>query len=227
MEKGEDTTQQDLQAEEVQAQQEAQQQAEGGAAAKKKKKKKKRKSNPPSNPEKKANYDKENLERHPLPYSVNGVIKSRLQDNTHLRNINDWKDLVWKQTHPPIVDIELQYPEAKWPVGEIQDYTGENAWRTGSDDTQKRDIMIEDKLTCLRKAAEVHRQVRKYAQSIAKPGIKLVDLCKNLEACLRNLIKANGLEAGQAFPTGCSINSCAAHYTPNYGDETVLSKNFN
>lgn len=30
--------------------------------------------------------------------------------------------------------------------------------------------------------------------------------------------------AGIAFPTGCSINECAAHYTPNPGDDTVLGK---
>jgi methionyl aminopeptidase len=36
------------------------------------------------------------------------------------------------------------------------------------------------------------------------------------------MIKENGLEAGLAFPTGCSLNNCAAHYTPNAGDETVL-----
>ena len=28
--------------------------------------------------------------------------------------------------------------------------------------------------------------------------------------------------AGLAFPTGCSLNNCAAHYTPNAGDDTVL-----
>lgn len=39
------------------------------------------------------------------------------------------------------------------------------------------------------------------------------------------LIEANKLEAGQAFPTGCSINHCAAHYTPNPGDNTVLQYN--
>ena len=27
---------------------------------------------------------------------------------------------------------------------------------------------------------------------------------------------------GLAFPTGCSLNFCAAHYTPNAGDNTVL-----
>lgn len=36
------------------------------------------------------------------------------------------------------------------------------------------------------------------------------------------MINEKGLEAGLAFPTGCSLNNCAAHYTPNAGDETVL-----
>ena len=31
--------------------------------------------------------------------------------------------------------------------------------------------------------------------------------------------------AGLAFPTGCSLNNCAAHYTPNAGDDTVLQYN--
>ena len=35
-------------------------------------------------------------------------------------------------------------------------------------------------------------------------------------------VAENGLSAGIAFPTGCSINHCAAHYTPNKGDNTVL-----
>jgi len=38
------------------------------------------------------------------------------------------------------------------------------------------------------------------------------------------LIIANGIERGIAFPTGCSINHCAAHWTPNPGDDTVLGK---
>ena len=31
-----------------------------------------------------------------------------------------------------------------------------------------------------------------------------------------------GCSTGLAFPTGCSLNHCAAHYTPNAGDNTVL-----
>lgn len=45
---------------------------------------------------------------------------------------------------------------------------------------------------------------------------------ERLENCSRKLIKENGLNAGLAFPTGCSLNHCAAHYTPNAGDTTVL-----
>lgn len=41
----------------------------------------------------------------------------------------------------------------------------------------------------------------------------------------RELIEANKLEAGQAFPTGMSINNCAAHYTPNPSDFRVLDYN--
>jgi hypothetical protein len=35
-------------------------------------------------------------------------------------------------------------------------------------------------------------------------------------------VRENGLEAGIAFPTGCSLNYVAAHYTPNNGDFTRI-----
>ncbi len=48
------------------------------------------------------------------------------------------------------------------------------------------------------------------------------DMCEKLEDCVRKLIQENGLQAGIAFPTGCSLNYVAAHWTPNAGDKTVL-----
>lgn len=74
----------------------------------------------------------------------------------------------------------------------------------------------------VRHAAECHRQVRHYAQSIIQPGIKLSDMCEQIEETNRRLVKENGLQAGIGFPTGCSLNHVAAHYTPNGGDDTVL-----
>ena len=59
-------------------------------------------------------------------------------------------------------------------------------------------------------------------QTYVKPGLKMVDICETLENSVRQLIQVDGLEAGIAFPTGCSLNYVAAHYTPNAGDNTVL-----
>ena len=47
---------------------------------------------------------------------------------------------------------------------------------------------------------------------------------ERLENMNRTLLKEKGLEAGLAFPTGCSLNHCAAHYTPNNGDNTILQR---
>lgn len=60
------------------------------------------------------------------------------------------------------------------------------------------------------------------AQSFIQPGIKLIDMCERLEETNRSLVQEHGLERGIGFPTGCSINHVAAHYTPNCGDDTVL-----
>ena len=36
------------------------------------------------------------------------------------------------------------------------------------------------------------------------------------------MLIAISIQAGIGFPTGCSVNHVAAHYTPNPGDNTVL-----
>ena len=80
----------------------------------------------------------------------------------------------------------------------------------------------EDMYQELRRAAEAHRETRKYVQNYIRPGMTMVEICEELEATSRALVAEKGLEAGLAFPTGCSLNHCAAHYTPNPGDKTVL-----
>jgi methionyl aminopeptidase len=65
--------------------------------------------------------------------------------------------------------------------------------------------------------------VRRFTQSIIKPGERLADICERLENYNRKLAPEKGLESGIAFPTGCSVNHVAAHYTPNPGDNTVLN----
>ena len=168
------------------------------------------------------------VDRYPLPYAKTGkhLLKTRAQDNSHIRNLKDWKvDSTWKQTMPPTKIIEDQKPASGfWAPGEQLEYHQEWLQARKTDPTTlAKDLFMEtQKLYDYRKAAAVHRQVRQYAQSITKPGIKLIDLCKNMEAALQFIIQGDGLNCGQAFPTGCSLNHVAAHYTPNYGDDTVL-----
>ena len=71
----------------------------------------------------------------------------------------------------------------------------------------------------IRKAAEVHRQVRQYAKRTIKPGMSMIQIADLIEDTLRALVEANGLEAGIAFPTGLSLNEVAAHYHPNSTDK--------
>lgn len=130
---------------------------------------------------------------------------------------------------PPTKTIHEQYPgePSTYPMGLRLEYHQQNLLSRAHDqEFLKKDQFMEvQKIYDYRRAAEVHRQVRQYAQSICKPGIKLVDLCKNMESALKYIIQADKIDCGQAFPTGCSLNHVAAHYTPNYGDDTVLGEN--
>lgn len=58
-----------------------------------------------------------------------------------------------------------------------------------------------------------------------KPGMTMIQICEELESTSRRLIGEDGLKAGLAFPTGCSRNHCAAHYTPNTGIVIIFSFN--
>lgn len=126
------------------------------------------------------------------------------------------------QTEPPSVPLARFFPSGIYPECEIQEYKDENRSRITSAECRERERIDADMYNDVRKAAEVHRTVRKYIKKVAQPGIKLIDMCETLENSVRALIEEKGLQAGVAFPTGCSLNYVAAHWTPNAGDETVL-----
>ena len=115
-------------------------------------------------------------------------------------------------------------PLPAFPTGEIQEHPLEsNVHRVSSAELRQAERMQSDLYSKLRHASEVHRQVRHHAQSYIKPGIKLIDMCEMLENTNRMLVGEAGLDRGIGFPTGCSLNHVAAHYTPNCGDDTVLT----
>ena len=75
----------------------------------------------------------------------------------------------------------------------------------------------------IRRAAEVHRQVRQRARKFIRPGLSMTEIAEYIEDGTRSLVEENGFDAGVGFPTGLSLNNCAAHYTPNAGDTTSVS----
>jgi methionyl aminopeptidase len=128
------------------------------------------------------------------------------------------------QTEPPSILVSTLFPNGKFPEGDIiPPSTDLNTLRVTNEEKRHLDRLNDSALyQTVREAAEVHRQTRKFAQSIIKPGIRLADMCAQLEDCNRRLVGESGLNRGIAFPTGCSLNHVAAHYTPNPGDDTCL-----
>lgn len=134
------------------------------------------------------------------------------------------------QTDPPRVTIANLFPNGNYPEGEIAEYKNDNSFRVTSEEERHLDRMNNDFLTEYRHGAEVHRQVRQWAQKNIKPGQTLTEIAEGIENGVRALTGHQGLEegdnikGGMGFPTGLSINHCAAHYTPNFGNTMVLKE---
>ncbi|KAL2059118.1 hypothetical protein ABVK25_000410 [Lepraria finkii] len=134
------------------------------------------------------------------------------------------------QSSPPRVPVSNLFPDGQYPEGEICEYKNENSDRTTNEEKRHLDRMNNDFLNEYRQGAEVHRQVRQWAQRNIKPGQTLTEIAEGIEDSVRALTGHQGLEegdnikGGMGFPTGLSINHCAAHYTPNAGNKTVLQQ---
>jgi methionyl aminopeptidase len=135
-----------------------------------------------------------------------------------------------KQTSPPRVLLSNLFPNNQYPHGEEVEYRDENTYRTTSEEKRALDRMNNDFLEEYRYGAEVHRQVRKWAHEYIKPGLTLTEIAEGIEDSVRALTGHPGLEEGDnikggvAFPTGVNLDHIAAHYSPNAGNKTILSK---
>ena len=140
-----------------------------------------------------------------------------------------------QQSTPPRVALADLFLGQPYPQGEIVGYApapaNDNLQRTTAEELRHLfavDLMDDDFLQDYRKAAEVHRQVRGHAQTIAKPGISMSQLASEIEDGVRALTNHQGLEpgdalkAGIAFPTGLCLNNVAAHWTPNPGAKEAI-----
>lgn len=78
-----------------------------------------------------------------------------------------------------------------------------------------------DLIAQARRAAEAHRRSRYAVQQILKPGVKLSEIIDTIERTTRLLLKGERND-GIGFPTGVSLNDCAAHFTLNPGDSDIV-----
>lgn len=142
------------------------------------------------------------------------------------------KALDGQQTTPPRIALSNLFHD-RYPEGEIVEYVtdNDNLQRTTAEELRHLSVvnnMDDEFLNDYRKAAEVHRQVRQHAQTIAKPGISMSQLAQEIEDGVRALTNHQGLETGDAlkagmgFPTGLCLNNVAAHWTPNPGAKEII-----
>lgn len=133
---------------------------------------------------------------------------------------------------PPRIPLTQLFPTGEYPVGEIQRHAPvDNIARTTAEETRLRSrTHLEDPsfLEPYRKAAEIHRQVRRYTQETVRPGQTLTEIALGIEDGVRALLDNPGLEkgscliSGMGFPTGLALNNCVAHYTPNAGQKEIV-----
>ena len=174
------------------------------------------------------------------------TIVGQIEVNTHLKLTPEGKKkkrksnkkkkrktLPGQQTTPPRVALGNLFHDQRYPVGEIVECitNSDNLRHTTTEELRHLSIinnMDDVFLNDYRKAAEVHREVRQYAQTIAKPGISMSQLAQEIEDGVRALTDYQGLETGDALkagmgcPTGLCLNNVAAHWTPNSGAKEVI-----
>ncbi len=71
----------------------------------------------------------------------------------------------------------------------------------------------------MKEVGKVSYEALQHARSVVKPGVKLLDAARVIEA----FIMERGF--GMAFPVNLSLNSQAAHYTPAIDDTAVFTDN--
>jgi len=134
------------------------------------------------------------------------------------------------QNYPPNKLVSTLWPEGDFPVGEIMDHPFEEGKKRRTEtekEALERNMEWQQRLRDTREAAEIHRQVRQDAQRFIQPGKSMLEICQRIEQTNLKLLgydEKNPLARSWGFPTGCSLNECAAHWTPNTGEHRILQK---
>lgn len=149
---------------------------------------------------------------------IDDLVKQEyIEKNTNVRS--NWKK-------DDSIAVNHQFSDNIYPCGELVAYQDFRRIRYTNEEARERERSenFQESLRNAREAAEVHRQARAWLQKEAKPGKRLIDLVEGVESKVRHLCGSQFPEGGVAFPTGCSVNEVAAHYTPNPGDFRTIGQ---
>ncbi|EJW02949.1 methionine aminopeptidase, type II [Edhazardia aedis USNM 41457] len=111
----------------------------------------------------------------------------------------------------PVKELPIEFLSTENAKGPLYDFNNEKI-----ENFTETDLLKE-----ARRAAEAHRRSRYKAQQILKPGASLREVVETIENSTRAML-AGELNNGIGFPTGISLNSCAAHFTLNPGDDDII-----
>ncbi|RSH93273.1 Methionine aminopeptidase 2 [Saitozyma podzolica] len=114
------------------------------------------------------------------------------------------------QSEPPRVGLSKIFKNGVYPVGQEVEYKNDTTSRITSEEARERERLAQGDPSTnyqnIRRAAEVHRQVRSYARKTIKPGMTMTEIANLIEDGTRSLVEESGLESGIGFPTGLSVN---------------------
>lgn len=99
--------------------------------------------------------------------------------------------------------------------------TKEEVKEEKTEEVKEEEVEEEKELTPLekyQKAGNVARDILQHLKTMAKPGVKALDLCETAD----KMIADAGMEP--AFPLNVAVNNHAAHYTSPWEDELVLTE---
>lgn len=83
----------------------------------------------------------------------------------------------------------------------------------------------DDVIGSLKKAAAIHKEVRRFIQPYLKPNIRLLDIAKLIEMKTKKLSNQDkSINGGIGFPASLSLNNCAAHFHPMSNDNIMFEE---
>jgi len=87
---------------------------------------------------------------------------------------------------------------------------------------------FDKRLEVARDCGKIHYKIRNEIKNWIKPGMSMIDISSKIEKRIQELTLFDinkPLSGGIGFPTGLSLNECAAHWTPDPGEKRILKSN--